>query len=125
MAAQLRTAVGIAQQAHTEEPEMAKFLPFFLIIALSGICLGQSESATLSGRVTDPSGSAVVGAEVVLTNTETNVEMRTKTNGAGLYVLTGVHPGKYRVALELQGSRCSSKRALYCMFRTNSRRILR
>src|SRR6266478_6839106 len=98
MAAQLRTGVGIAQQAHIEEPEMAKFLSFFLIIALSGMCLGQSESATLSGRVTDPSGSAVVGAEVVLTNTETNVEMRTKTNSAGLYVFTGVHPGSYRVA---------------------------
>jgi Carboxypeptidase regulatory-like domain/TonB dependent receptor len=77
---------------------MAKFLSFLLLIGLSGACLGQTESATLSGRVTDPSGSAIVGAEVVLTNTETNVEMRTKTNGAGLYVLTGVHPGKYRVA---------------------------
>jgi len=112
MAAQLRTGVGIAQQAHIEEPEMAKCLSFFLIIALSGICLGQNESATLSGRVTDPSGSAVVGAEVVLTNTETNVEMRTKTNGAGLYVLTGVHPGKYRVAAGATGFKVLIKEGL-------------
>jgi len=91
---------------------MAKCLSFFLIIALSGICLGQSESATLSGRVTDPSGSAVVGAEVVLTNTETNVEMRTKTNGAGLYVFTGVHPGKYRVAAGATGFKVLIKEGL-------------
>ena len=82
---------------------MHKFLLFCAVIALSGICLAQSESATLSGRVTDPGGSAVVGAEVVLTNIETNVESRTKTNGAGLYVFTGVHPGKYRVAAGATG----------------------
>jgi len=104
--------VGIAQQAHIEELEMSKFLSFFLIIALSGMCLGQSESATLSGRVTDPSGSAVVGAEVVLTNTETNVEMRTKTNSAGLYVFTGVHPGKYRVAAGAPGFKVLIKEGL-------------
>jgi hypothetical protein len=91
---------------------MAKFLSFFLIIALSGICLGQTESATLSGRVTDPSGSAVVGAEVVLTNTETNVDSRTKTNGAGLYVFTGVHPGKYRVAAGAAGFKVLIKEGL-------------
>ena len=82
---------------------MHKFLSFCLVIALSGVCLAQSESATLSGRVTDPGGSAVVGAEVVLTNIETNVESRTKTNSAGLYVFTGVHPGKYRVAAGATG----------------------
>src|SRR5712671_2476042 len=82
---------------------MSKFLSFCVAIALSGMCLAQSESATLSGRVTDPGGSAVVGAQVVLTNVETNVESRTKTNNAGLYVFTGVHPGKYRVAAGATG----------------------
>src|SRR5216684_480217 len=91
---------------------MAKVLSFFLIIVLSGACLGQSESATLSGRVTDPSGSAVVGTEVVLTNTDTNVEIRTKTNGAGLYVFTGVHPGKYRVAAGAAGFKVLIKEGL-------------
>src|SRR5216684_7453367 len=91
---------------------MAKVLSFFLIIVLSGACLGQSESATLSGRVTDPSGSAVVGTEVVLTNTDTNVEIRTKTNGAGLYVFTGVHPGKYRVAAGATGFKVLIKEGL-------------
>src|SRR5438128_10645219 len=91
---------------------MHKFPLFCVIIALSGICLAQSESATLSGRVTDPGGSAVVGAQVVLTNIETNVESRTKTNGAGLYVFTGVHPGKYRVAAGATGFRVLIKEGL-------------
>src|SRR6267143_2759641 len=77
---------------------MRKAFVSVLLAFLPGLCLAQNESATLSGRVSDPTGAAVVGAEVVLTNVETNVEQRTKTNGAGLYVFTGVHPGMYRVA---------------------------
>jgi len=69
-----------------------------LLASLPGLCFAQNESATLSGQVTDPAGAAIVGAEVVLTNVDTNVEQRTKTNTAGLYVFTGVHPGAYRVA---------------------------
>src|SRR5712671_2045958 len=91
---------------------MSKFLSFCVAIALSGMCLAQSESATLSGRVTDPGGSAVVGAQVVLTNVETNVDSRTKTNNAGLYVFAGVHPGKYRVAAGATGFRVLIKEGL-------------
>src|SRR5437899_8600494 len=77
---------------------MRKAFVSMLLAFLPGLCLAQTESATLSGRVSDPTGAAVAGAEVVLTNVETNVEQRTKTNSAGLYVFTGVRPGAYRVA---------------------------
>ena len=77
---------------------MTKWFVLFWVLAASSLCLAQSESATLSGRVSDPSGAPIVGAEVVLTNTETSVEQRTKTNEVGLYVFAGVHPGAYRVA---------------------------
>src|SRR5260370_28561229 len=77
---------------------MRKAFVSMLLAFLRCLCLAQNESATLSGRVSDPTGAAVVGAEVVLTNVDTNVEQRTKTNSAGLYVFTGVHPGSYGVA---------------------------
>src|SRR6266571_8011344 len=77
---------------------MRKAFVSMLLASLPGLCFAQNESATLSGQVTDPAGAAIVGAEVVLTNVDTNVEQRTKTNTAGLYVFTGVHPGAYRVA---------------------------
>lgn len=91
---------------------MTKWFVLFSVLALSGLCLAQSESATLSGRVSDPSGAAIVGAEVVLTNTQTNVEQRTKTNGVGLYVFPGVHPGTYRVAAGATGFRVLIKQGL-------------
>jgi hypothetical protein len=77
---------------------MRKVLVTMLLAFLPGACVAQNESATLSGRISDPTGAAIVGAEVVLTNVDTNVEQRTRTNSAGLYVFTGVHPGAYRVA---------------------------
>jgi hypothetical protein len=78
-------------------------LSIVLLVVLSGLCLAQTESATLSGRVTDPSGAVIPGAEVVLTNMDTNVAQRTKANDEGLYVFTGVRPGKYRVAAGATG----------------------
>jgi len=91
---------------------MTKWFVLFWVLAASGLCLAQSESATLSGRVSDPSGAPIVGAEVVLTNTQTNVEQRTKTNEVGLYVFPGVHPGTYRVAAGAPGFRVLIKEGL-------------
>src|SRR5271155_903014 len=91
---------------------MTKWFMLFLVIGLSGLCLAQSESATLSGRVSDSSGAPIVGADVVLTNTQNNSEQRTKTNNDGLYVFAGVHPGTYRVAAGATGFRVLIKEGL-------------
>jgi hypothetical protein len=91
---------------------MTKWFVLFLVLAASALCLAQSESATLSGRVSDPSGAPIVGAEVVLTNTETSVEQRTKTNEVGLYVFAGIHPGAYRVAAGAPGFKVLIKEGL-------------
>ena len=77
---------------------MRHVLVSMLLAFLPVLGWAQNESATLSGRVSDPTGAAVVGAEVVLTNVGTNLELRTKTNNVGLYVFTGLRPGTYRVA---------------------------
>jgi hypothetical protein len=91
---------------------MRKALVSTLLAFLPALCLAQNESATLSGRVSDPTGAAVVGAEVVLTNVDTNVEQRTKTNNAGLYVFTGVRPGLYRVTAGAIGFKTVTKENL-------------
>jgi hypothetical protein len=91
---------------------MTKWFVLSLVLALPGLCLAQSESATLSGRVSDSSGAAIRGADVVLTNTQTNVEQRTKANEVGLYVFAGVHPGTYRVAAGAPGFRVLIKEGL-------------
>ena len=63
----------------------------------------QVNRATITGIVTDPSGAAVVGADVTATNTGTNVPTKTVSNQVGIYVLPNLFPGQYSVTFEKQG----------------------
>jgi len=63
----------------------------------------QFDSATLLGRVTDPSGAAVPGATVTLTNLATRIQAVTVSDGAGSYQFLNVRIGTYRVEAELSG----------------------
>lgn len=65
--------------------------------------LSQTETATISGRVTDPSGAAISGADVQVQNVLTGQGVATKTNSSGLYVASGLQPGMYRVIVSNPG----------------------
>src|SRR5688572_30107515 len=73
------------------------------LFALAGVLWGQSDTATLSGRVTDPSGGVIVGAAVTLTNTATGTSSQMKTNEAGVYSFSALRPGPYRLAVRAAG----------------------
>src|SRR5258708_15887379 len=57
----------------------------------------------VTGVVTDPSGSIVVGATVTITNSQTNATRTTTTNNAGDYAFPALLPGVYNVKAEMQG----------------------
>ena len=57
----------------------------------------------ITGAVTDESGGILVGATVVVTNTQTNALREAQTNSAGSYVFPNLLPGVYSVRVELQG----------------------
>jgi len=84
-------------------------LPLFLLVlcllALAPFSLAQTEAATLSGLITDPQGKVVPGVAVEVTNVDTNVSAHQTTNGAGLYVVVGLKPGRYRVSVIKDGFR--------------------
>ena len=52
----------------------------------------QSATATLSGRVVDPNGAVIVGAQITAKNKTTDIQRETKTNDQGLFVLTNLAP---------------------------------
>ena len=68
-----------------------------------GICLSLSlaawgqDSASITGTVTDPSGAAVVGAQVTLSSPERGVNRSTTTNNGGDYLCGAVPIGFYSV----------------------------
>lgn len=85
---------------------MSFFRTISCAIAVSlfgGVLSGQETRATISGTVTDPSGSIVPGASVKLVNKETAVEFAASTNAEGQYRFLFVNPGAYRLTAEAPG----------------------
>jgi hypothetical protein len=68
----------------------------------SGTGYGQSATASLHGLVTDPSGAAVVGADVQLTATG-GTALDTKTGKDGTYHFKNLAPGTYSLKAQSKG----------------------
>lgn len=72
------------------------------ILGLSLVAFGQLGSG-LQGTVTDQNGAIIPGANVKLTNTETNQSVETTANDSGLYRFTGLKQGTYNVLVTQNG----------------------
>jgi len=55
------------------------------LLLLNSFSVSQSARARILGRVTDPQGAVVAGANVTVTNVQTGVESRTTTDPSGTY----------------------------------------
>src|SRR5881275_1539916 len=73
------------------------------LLLLSTVALCQDARAHVQGTVTDPSGAAISGAAITLTNVNTGVVTRATTNDSGLYRLDYVDPGTYVLNIESPG----------------------
>ena len=84
-------------------------LPVLLIILLaSGPCVwAQLGASTIRGTITDPSGAAVAGATVTITNLQTNLTRSQGTRTSGTYSFELIPPGEYKVEIAAKGFRKS------------------
>jgi hypothetical protein len=73
--------------------------PMAAVVVWSAICFGQTEAASIYGRISDQSGAVVPGAEVRLHNIDTNVDLTRKTNQEGFYLLPALKPGRYLMVI--------------------------
>jgi hypothetical protein len=76
-----------------------------IILILSSVSSAQVDTASVSGVITDQSGAIVVGAEVRVTNADTNLTSTTTSNQSGVYLATGLKAGRYRVHVAKEGFR--------------------
>ena len=78
-----------------------------LLLGVFILCFVQPLAAqyrgTITGVVTDPSGSVVPSAKVTMVNTATSAATVQMTNASGLYTFTYVQPGDYTVTVEKSG----------------------
>ncbi len=63
----------------------------------------QAETGQITGSVTDPTGAAVPGAAVTVTNTANGAERTTTANSDGIYAVTNLIPGPYSLKVSAPG----------------------
>jgi len=64
---------------------------------------GQTVTGSISGQVTDQSGTVIVGANVMAENIATSVKTTTQTNASGVYTIRFLPIGTYIVTVEATG----------------------
>jgi hypothetical protein len=75
----------------------------FLIVPVSLTAQARLTGSDLYGTVLDPSGQAVAGATVTITNVETNQTRTVVTDDQGHYRAAALPPGRYRITAEANG----------------------
>jgi hypothetical protein len=83
---------------------------FSLILLLCGAnaALAQEVTASIAGTVTDQSGAAIVGANVIAKSVERGVTFNAVSNESGLYRISQLPVGNYELRVEKQGFQASA-----------------
>ena len=76
-------------------------LPVLLICIVAANA--QTYRGTIRGTIYDPNRAVITGAEIKLTNTDTNQTRMTATGANGDYSISSLQPGSYDVSVQAQG----------------------
>ncbi len=83
-----------------------------LLVACSSVAVAQNTSGTIRGTVTGAGGAGVADAQVSLKNTESGVQRGTMSRADGSYVLAGLIPGVYDLAIRRIGTAAQTRRVV-------------
>jgi len=78
-------------------------LALLFSFCLPGRVSAQVVGATISGTVTDSSGSKMADVNIVITNVGTGITTSTTTKGEGTFVLPNLQPGNYEISASAKG----------------------
>ncbi|HET9787737.1 MAG TPA: carboxypeptidase-like regulatory domain-containing protein, partial [Pyrinomonadaceae bacterium] len=80
-----------------------RVVPLLVLTLSSVVVQAQSDTATLSGIVTDERGAMVSGVNITVINIAQNFQRSTTTNDEGTFVVVSLTPGNYSVKAEHDG----------------------
>src|SRR6266568_4813410 len=97
-----------APRAYSEESSMKRLKKCTLwsiaaVFMTISPAFSQISSTSLQGTITDPSGSAIAGATVVLNHPESKTERSAVTDSVGDYRFLAIPPGTYILAVTAKG----------------------
>src|SRR6185436_15369611 len=82
---------------------MSRVVAIILLLGFSAGVWAQSGSSTISGTVKDATSAVVPDAKIKIVNLDSGVQQDTVTNEAGLYRISALVPGRYRVEVDASG----------------------
>src|SRR5215813_7648798 len=93
--------------------ELLKKMTLWTVMLLAAAaCFGQSNTGSISGVVTDAQGGLVAGVQVTVTDQNTGVKTKVKTNDSGFYHIPNLPVGTYSLEAEIQGFRRYARRGI-------------
>src|SRR5579862_5367689 len=78
-------------------------MALLLCAALLPATLWAATTGSISGTVKDPTGAVIPGATVTATNTATNLQTKTVSDGKGFYAFLSLPVGHYNIKVEEHG----------------------
>ena len=79
------------------------FLLGSTVLSLAPRAMGQADTASISGVITDASGGTIAETTVELQSVDRGTVTTTKTNASGIYMFASVQPGPYRLSVRMVG----------------------
>ena len=82
------------------------------LLSLCALASAQEFRGGVLGRITDSTGALIVGAEIRVVNTETNVAASTRSNQDGNYQVPFLNPGNYYVTVDHPGFKKAERQGI-------------
>jgi len=76
---------------------------FIILILCAGVAKAQTATGTISGRALDPANAVIGGAQVTLTEPQTNLTRLQATGADGSFVFRALPPGEYSLQVTQAG----------------------
>jgi len=83
------------------------------LLLFAAACAGQEFRGTINGLISDPTGAAVGGAKVTVTETHTGTRIPTVSDIAGRYTAPFLLPGDYDIAVQMDGFKSFLRRGVH------------
>lgn len=81
-----------------------QFCTLFLVPLFAGaLAFGQTDRATITGTVSDPTGAVIAAVHVLATNTDSGTSYSGTTNNNGIYTIPGLPVGTYAFKVSQPG----------------------
>lgn len=86
-------------------PSTIASAPLIWSLLFSSVASAQNVSCSLSGTVHDPTGASLPDVETVLTNSQTGISWRTRTNSEGFFSFDSLMTGTFSLEITAPGYR--------------------